>query len=114
MQHEDSVFLRHILDMAAKVLGKIRGRSRTDLDSDEDFRDALAHRVQVIGEAAAHLSPFFRDAHPEIPWHRAIGMRHRIVHDYMNVDNDLLWEVATRSLPELISFLAPLVTEEKP
>jgi uncharacterized protein with HEPN domain len=39
-------------------------------------------------------------------------MRHRIVHDYMNVDGDILWQVATRSLPELITLLAPLLPRD--
>ena len=46
---------------------------------------------------------------PQIPWRRVVGMRHRIVHDYMNIDEDILWEVATRSLPELVGLLKPIV-----
>lgn len=43
-------------------------------------------------------------------------MRHRIVHDYMNIDADILWQVVTQSLPELIVLLEPLVppSQEEP
>ncbi len=109
MDRDDSVFVKHILDTARKVADSVRGMSRDEFDADENFRDATAHRVQIVGEAASHLSPEFRQAHPEIAWHRVIGMRHRIVHDYMNVDYDVLWQVATRNLDELIPVLAPLV-----
>jgi len=113
MERDESVYLRHMLDTAQKIVGKVRGKSRADFDADEDFRVALSHWIQIIGEAAARLSEQTRSAHPKIPWHRVIGMRHRIVHDYMNVDADILWEVVTRSIPELIVLLAGIVPSEE-
>ena len=32
-------------------------------------------------------------------------MRHRIVHDYMRVDEDVLWEVVSKDLPALLPLL---------
>jgi len=112
MQRDDSDFLRHILDTARKAVERVQGVHRSEFDDDDDLRDALAHRVQIIGEAASRLSPAFREAHPQVPWHRVIGIRHRIVHDYMNVDYDILWEVVTRNLPELIEMLAPIIPKD--
>jgi uncharacterized protein with HEPN domain len=40
---------------------------------------ALAHIIQVIGEAADHVSEEFKEAQPQFPWHEIIGMRHQIV-----------------------------------
>ncbi len=108
MPHDDAVYLGHMLDMAQKAASRLAGRTRQSFDHDEDLQIVLAHRVQIIGEAASRVSSGTKDAHPEIPWHRIIGMRHRIVHDYMNIDADILWEVVTRSLPELIELLIPL------
>lgn len=108
MQRDDRVYLGHMLDMARKAVGKVRGKSRADYDGDEDLRMVLTHLVQTIGEAAGRVSPATRQANPQVPWHRIIGLRHRIVHDYMNIDADILWEVATRSLPELVALLEPL------
>ena len=72
---------------------------------DENLRLALAHLVQVIGEAARRVSNDVREAHPEIPWADIVGMRSKIVHDYMNVDEDIVWEVVTRDLPALVAAL---------
>jgi uncharacterized protein with HEPN domain len=68
----------------------------------------LAHLVQMIGEAARRVSTSVRAAHPEIPWADIVGMRSKIVHDYMNVDEDIVWEVVTRDLPTLVSALEKL------
>jgi uncharacterized protein with HEPN domain len=114
MLHDDAVYLGHMLDTARKAVDKLRGRRRADYDADENVRLALTHLVQIIGEAAARVSPSMREAHPGIPWTRIVGMRHRIVHDYMNIDADILWEVVTRSLPELIQLLEPIVPPSPP
>jgi len=37
-----------------------------------------------------------------------IGMRHKIVHDYLDVDFDVVWEVVTNDLPELVLELRPI------
>jgi uncharacterized protein with HEPN domain len=112
MQHEDAVYLGHMLEAAHRAVQRVHGKSRAEFDADEDLRIILAHRIQVIGEAAARVSLAMRDAHPGIPWKRIVGLRHRIVHDYMNIDADILWEVVTRSLPELIRLLTPAVPPE--
>ena len=41
-----------------------------------------------------------------------MGMRHKIVHDYMEIDEDVVWNVATKHLPPLVEQLAPLVPDE--
>ncbi|MBU0638290.1 MAG: DUF86 domain-containing protein [Planctomycetes bacterium] len=114
MQRDDGVYLGHMLDTARKVVAKAAGTSRAAFDADEDLRMALAHLIQIIGEAAARVSPATRQANPQVPWRRITGMRHRIVHDYMNINADILWEVATRSLPDLVSLLELLVPPEEP
>ena len=108
MQRDDRIYLGHMLDTARKAVGKVAGCSRAEYDADENLRIALAHLVQVIGEAAGRVSDETRTANPQVPWRRITGIRHRIVHDYMNIDEDILWEVVKRSLPDLIVLLEPL------
>jgi uncharacterized protein with HEPN domain len=109
MQHDDGVYLGHMLDTARQAVEKLGSRTRTEFDADEDLQVILLHRVQIIGEAASRVSPATRDAHPRLPWKRIVGMRHRIVHDYLNIDLDILWEVVSSSPPELIRLLSPSV-----
>ena len=113
MPKDDLVYIGHMLDTACKVAEKVQGIRRTDFDKDENLRIALAHLIQVIGEAARHVSPAFRDAHPEVPWQAIVGMRHKVVHDYMNVDENVVWKTATKEITELISHLAPLVPPQE-
>jgi uncharacterized protein with HEPN domain len=112
MEKDDSVYLGHMLDRARQVIGKVRGTTRADFDSDENLRLALTWLIQTIGEAARKVSPETQAAHPEIPWSRIMGMRHKLVHDYMDVDEDLVWTVATEHLPVLVDLLVGLVPPE--
>lgn len=113
MQKDDTIYLGHMLDMARKVVDRVCDRTRAEYDADEDLQIVIAHLVQTIGEAAAQVSSQTRTQYVEIPWKRIVGIRHRIVHDYMNVDYDILWEVATRFLSPLIEVLERIVPPEE-
>ena len=110
MSPRDDVYVGHMLDMARKATDKTAGLTRETYDGDENLRLALTHLVQVIGEAARHISREFRDDHPEIPWTEIIGMRHKVVHDYLGVDEDIVWQVVTDDLPQLLPALVRLAT----
>jgi uncharacterized protein with HEPN domain len=90
-----------MLDAAREGMGFIRGRKREDLDIDAMLRRALKDCIQEIGEAAARMTEDGRERAPSLPWRQIVGMRHRIVHVYYDIDADALWEVAVRDLPVL-------------
>jgi uncharacterized protein with HEPN domain len=101
MSPRDLVYVGHMLDMAKKAMSKTQGLSRGAYDADENLRLALIHLVQIIGEAGRQVSREFSDQHPEIPWADIVGMRHKVVHDYLGVDEDIVWQVVTEDLPHV-------------
>ena len=109
---EDKIYLGHMLDMTRRAISAIDSKSREAFDEDEILRLGLTHIVQVIGEAAGRVSEDFPKEHPEIPWRRIIGMRHRIVQDYMRVDEDILWPVVNHDLPDLLPRLEKILPDE--
>ena len=113
MNKDDLIYIGHMLDMSLKALDKLRDKNRRDYDQDENLRMALAHLIQIIGEAARHVSPRFQEEHPEIPWRNIIGMRNKVVHDYLHVDYDLVWDVVSVNLPVLVSELEKVTPAEK-
>jgi uncharacterized protein with HEPN domain len=66
-RHDDAARVRHALDYARQALELSAGHRRQDLDADRLLRYALTPVVEVIGEAAAHVSPAFQQQHPAIP-----------------------------------------------
>lgn len=65
--------------------------------------------LEMLGEAACQLPSSFRDAAPQVPWAQIIGLRHRLVHAYDQIDLDILWNIVTLDLPPLIAALDVLV-----
>lgn len=80
-------------------------RSQAEFEHDEVLRLALRHLLQIIGEAASQVSREFRAGNPEVPWGEIVGMRHRVVHDYLGVDDEIVWTTVEQDLPSLIVIL---------
>jgi uncharacterized protein with HEPN domain len=47
--------------------------------------------------------------YPRIPWQQIIGLRHRLIHAYDQVDLDIVWEIVTRHLPPLLAVLQGII-----
>ena len=107
-RNDDRLYLAQMLDMARKIIAKTEELPRGRYDSDENLRLAVLHLAQIIGEAASRVSAAGRSAHPDIPWKAITGMRNRIVHDYINVDFGLLYDIATKDIPALARTLENL------
>ena len=112
MPSDDSVYVGHMLDMSKKATRLAQGKDRAEFDRDEALQLALAHLIQIIGEAARRVSPEFRDAHPQIPWRAIVGMRHKIVHDYMDVDEDIVWDTVRHELLPLVTQLEAAIAPD--
>ena len=76
--------------------------TRAKFDNDLKLQLALIKAVEIIGEAAAQMSEEMRIQNPQLPWRAVIGMRHVLVHEYFNIDLDILWNTVQDNLPVLI------------
>lgn len=94
-----------MLEAAEQAVTFAQGRSRADLGVDAMLTRALVHAIQEIGEAASKVTEAGRARIPELPWTKLVGMRHRLVHDYWEINLDLVWAVVERDLSPLIDAL---------
>ena len=108
MRPDDEIRLRHILEAARETRGFVRGRPREDLNQDRQLEWALVKAVEIIGEAACQMDAVSRAEVPGIPWEDIMGMRHRLVHAYFDVNLDILWKTVHEDLPALIAVLEPM------
>jgi uncharacterized protein with HEPN domain len=87
---------------AAGAIARHRPATAEALRADETTEAALVRWIEIIGEAANHVHSDIVAAHPEVPWLEIVGMRNHVIHGYFDVDHDILWNVITIRLPELV------------
>jgi uncharacterized protein with HEPN domain len=108
--------LQSLLDMlqsAQIVMDYLKGRSQNELAIDLQFQDAMIRRLLIIGEAAKRVSETTRQTLTSIPWVAISGMRNRLVHEYDEIDLDVVWDTAVNSLPILILELKKVVPPDE-
>jgi len=84
----------------AEEIGNIDAFSSNKL-----YRKAIIMSILNIGELAKNLSPEYKLIHNEIPWKKISGMRDIAAHGYHVMDDDIIWDVVTTSIPDLARFL---------
>ena len=65
------------------------------------WQDAVIRQLEIIGEATKRLSKQFCSRHSDVPWRRIAGLRDVLIHDYMGVDINAVWEITQKNLPPL-------------
>ena len=97
--------LRDILEAARLIAAYVKNTTETDFYADKQKQDAVIRRIEIIGEAAAHVSAASRQAVPELAFRKMRGMRNIVAHEYANVDLRIVCEVATVYVPEICAAL---------
>jgi uncharacterized protein with HEPN domain len=103
--------LRDILDAARLISSYVAGTTEQAFRQDTQKQDAVVRRIEIIGEATAHLNEETRQAIPELPFRKMRGMRNIVAHDYANVDVQIVWEVATTQIPQIVAVLERFFAE---
>ncbi|MDX5445751.1 MAG: DUF86 domain-containing protein [Zoogloeaceae bacterium] len=96
----DRVYLRHMLECIARIdeyVGGDEERFRTS----RLVQDAVLRNLQTMAESSQRLSSDTKDGEPGIPWRAISGFRNILVHDYLGVDVDAIWQVVGTELPPL-------------
>ena len=97
--------LQHMREYTSEAIRIVQHKSRADLDTDRLLNLGLARLCEMIGEAANKVPSEVQEGNPSIPWRQIIGLRNRLIHGYDSVDFDILWQVVTTDLPQLLQAL---------
>lgn len=112
MRQPDEAVLLDMLLFGRRIRDRMAGVTQDEFDEDEDLQLAVTYLIQTVGEAASRASESLRGSYPQVPWTQIIGMRHRLVHDYLRVRTDVLWQTAIEDIPPLIAILEAIVPQE--
>ena len=98
-KRDSKLLLEDILEASNKIFSYLFDFSFEDFTNDSKTIDAVIRNFEIIGEAANRLSNEFKELHNNIEWYKIIGLRNRIVHEYMGVDTSIIWNISKDFLP---------------
>lgn len=102
-----------MLQAIERICRYTKGKNFEDFIADDMMYYAVVKNIEILGEASNMLTEEFRQAHPKTLWKQVNGMRNYIVHEYFQVDNNVVWDVITNDLPILEQQIKEYLTEEK-
>src|SRR5688572_23963585 len=108
----DDTYLVDILESAKIAVAYVFGKTWDEFYKDMQCQDAVLRRIEIIGEAARHISPHARKLHHQIPWREMATLRNLVIHEYDVVDINQVWDTVQNKLPALIQELSKIVPPE--
>ena len=109
----DQAYLLDMLTAARDARDFAAGLTRDGYEASRLAQYAVAHALQIIGEAAARVSEDTRNSVGDVRWTQLIGLRNRLVRDYGRIDHDILWDTLQVDIPSLIDHLERLVASDQ-
>ena len=101
----------HDMDrFAPRAVSYCADLNRAQFEANQLMQDAVLRNIELIGEAATRIPEEVRLAHPEIPWREIIAMRNQLIHAYLGIDLDVVWDVVQVELPLLIPQLKAVMS----
>ncbi len=107
MSRDEIMYLKDIVESTGKILRFTSGLTQAQLKQDEKTYDAVVRNLEIVGEAAKHISQNLRKQLPGIDWRKVAGLRDILAHAYFGIDDDILWDIVQNKVP----VLAKVVTE---
>ena len=86
------------------------GLSREEFQTRGLVYDATLRNLELLGEAAGHVPEKARALAPGISWKQIIGVRNILIHGYLGIDDDIIWDIVRNEIEKLHLGLEALET----
>ena len=105
----DDARLVHIWEAMNSIVAYTKGADFEMFSTNRMMFDACCRQLEIIGEAANHISGELQAAHPGIPWARMVAFRNFVIHQYFGVDERIVWDIIVNNLAELRGWIGEIV-----
>jgi uncharacterized protein with HEPN domain len=109
-EREWRFYVDDMIGFVEKVVAYTDGLDQASfMDSGMNY-DATVRNLELIGEGVIHIPEHVRQICPSIPWRQLVATRNRLIHGYLEIDNDTLWSIMVEDIPPLLEELRTLKT----
>ena len=98
---DDQLYLIHINECIQRIEKYVGEGGRDAFMASDLLQDAIIRNLQTLAESATRVSDGLQEKHPEVDWLKIRGFRNVLVHDYLGVDLDRVWNILENDLPKL-------------
>lgn len=107
---DDTVYLRHVQECIRRIDQNVaEGRDR--FLASHTLQDAVLRNLQTMAESTQRLSEDLKATHSEIEWHRISAFRNVLVHGYLGIDIEKVWEITQHDVPKLKRAILTMLEE---
>jgi uncharacterized protein with HEPN domain len=97
---DDRLYLVHILDCIDHILQFTR-EGKDSFVADRKTQDAVLRNLHTLSESVQRISTNTKLKYPEVPWREISAFRNVVVHDYLGIEPERIWDIVERDLPSL-------------
>jgi len=108
MSREWRLYVSDMKACCGRIVEYTAGLSRAEFQSRRMVYDATLRNIELLGEAARHVPEAARARAPDIPWRRIVGVRNVLIHGYLGIDNDIIWDIVSNEVEKLMLALEKL------
>lgn len=112
MKKDDGIRIKHMKDACNEILAITAQQTVDDLLENRLLTLSIVKLLEIIGEAANHVTKETIDSFKKIPWKDIIAMRHRLIHGYFDIDVKIVWRTVEQDIPDLAHLLSEIVDQE--
>lgn len=105
----DKARLQHIMDCIEEINLATNGLVQSEFEQNHILRIAVVKWLEIIGEAANHLSSELKVTNKEIEWRHVIGLRNIVVHEYFGINFSTIWNIVQNQIPQLRTTIEKLI-----
>jgi len=103
------LYVKDILDSAEAIEKFVEGMDFEKFKADDKTTSAVIRKFEIIGEAAKHVPEPIRNKYPSVPWKEMAGMRDKLIHFYMGVKYELVWQTIKDVIPQIKPVLRQII-----
>jgi uncharacterized protein with HEPN domain len=113
MSKDPKEFLKHIQDECSYLIAVSHNLEFNVFLEDETLKRAIVRSLEIIGEATKKIPADFKVKWSNIQWKNMAGMRDRLIHDYIGVNYNIVWDVVTNKIPSISVQINQILLKEE-